>query len=360
MVRVSDLNYITSILLVFLISAPAWAQNTGTVPSARDRLFSDSSLGIQVLVPSGVEVLRPEGPIDLVLQSGNGWWLNVQSANRNDSRTVPDLVARLESKYLGAGKPWSKKLSGRQLDSTTGARYDALYLGAGTIVRLVLIREPARDYVLMFIAPEDAFSGFAKEFDRILASFQPLEDATKPLKEHNTFPIEEQKKPENSTRFERFNAITLGFSLLYPMDWHISRPSETTVVFQGKEGGTDAFATISVQNVSPPTGVNDSIALNAVIQQLKAQMAYSVSDVSHASGTPFTLGSADKSVSVHQILSDYAVNSIPYRQWTLFIPRQGEGLVHVWAYAAPLEYFAHAQPIAEKMAGSWTFEPVSR
>lgn len=339
----------------------------GTPVSGADRMFTHPSLGFRILVPGNASLTRGEAPVVASIRSRAGWGVNIQAAAHNPQSSVEDMIARLESRYLGTGKAWEKKLLGRGVSAFDRPGYEGVYAGSGMKVRLMLLRTGTYDYVMLFISPAGTFEVSSAVFDRILMSFRPsglsADDVSvdnRRVEGQSAEPTEPAKPAtgEGGHGMQRFHDGKLGYSMMYPRRWQISRPNPSTAVFGGETGTEEAFTTISVQNVAPPMSGSDRMIVDMVVQELQAQMAHSVSDIHHTPGKPFMLGTTGNPVEVSQFLSDYRMGGTAFRQWTLAMPRPGEGIIHVWTYSAPLDRFSRYQGIAQQMAGSLTIEPV--
>jgi hypothetical protein len=340
------------ILLCVGITATSRAQDITTQNQAVtgvDQLYTHSEKGFQVLVPGDAILVDGEAGMDASIRSRKGWGVNIQSAVANPQTGVDEMLGRLESKYLGSDKTWTQKLSGMNIMAFGRPGYDGAYAGSGMKARVVLLRTADLDFVLMFIAPENAYMSAQATFDRILSSFKPA--TVEGVPQLTQPPVVEA---QGGTDLIRFHDTELGYSMVSPGNWKIGRPNQSTTVFSGPPGTEAAYAAVTVQNVAPPATGTARLSVDAVLQELRAQMAYSLSNIRHVSGQPFTLPSTSGPIQVVQFVSDYRRGDVDFRQWTLAMPRPGGDIVHVWTYIAPLDRFATFQALAEQMAGSWT------
>ena len=331
-----------------------------------DQIFTHPEKGFQVLIPSDAAFALGEGSMDMAISSRKGWGVNIQSAMANPKTTTEEMIGRLEAGYLGNGKPWTRKLSGGTITALGRAGYNGTYEGSGMKVQVLLLRTAAWDFVIMFIAPQEAFLAAQPTFDRILASFKPGNVPASSTAAQSPLQPEALAATGVPGELVRYNDSNLGYSMVYPGDWKISRPNESTTVFSGVPGTPSAFAAVTIQNVAPAGSSTDKLAVDVVIQELRAQMAYSLSSVNHVQGQPFALPSTMGPIQVVQFVSDYRRGQVDFRQWTLAMARpshadtQGTSLVHVWTYIAPLGPFEVFRDLAQQMAGSWTVIPVTR
>ncbi|MBT3556701.1 MAG: hypothetical protein HOC63_17740 [Rhodospirillales bacterium] len=331
-----------------------------------DQIFTHPEKGFQVLVPGDADFALGEGNMDMAISSRKGWGVNIQSAMANPNTTVEEMIGRLEAGYLGNGKPWTQKLSGGKIMVLGRQGYNGTYEGSGMKVQVLLLRTDAWDFVVMFIAPQEAFLTAQPTFDRILASFKPGNAAAGSTASQSPPQPDVPAATGASGELVRYNDSNLGYSMVYPDNWKISRPNDSTTVFTGVPGSPSAYAAVAVQNVAPAGSSTDKLAVDAVVQDLRAQMAYSLSNVNHVQGQPFVLPSTMGPIQVVQFVSDYRRGQVDFRQWTLAMARpgtadnQGASLIHVWTYIAPSDQFEASRDLAEQMAGSWTVIPVAR
>lgn len=354
------LTLVVGVLSASTVGSFAYAQEENTrkqPPTGIDQIFTHPTKGFQVLVPADASLIEGQAGIDLAMGSRQGWSINIQSAQANPNSTVNDMVARLEAKYLGKDKPWSQKISGRNLNAYGQPGYDGVYDGSGMKVRVVLLRTDVLDYVVMFIAPSGSFLNTQATFDRVLSSFIP----SKAPPSTDSLPTNSANSTSTDMDAEliQFHDNRLGYSMVYPSHWNVNSPTESTRVFSGPQGTKAALAAVSVQNVAPPRVGTSRLAVEAVIQELRNQMAYNLSNIHHAPGRPFFVQSPDGPIQVTQFVSDYRRSNVDFRQWTIAIPRHNGAIVHVWTYIAPLDRFELFQDTAQRMAGSWTIQTVT-
>jgi len=124
-------------------------------------------------IPPGAEVAeRGKGP-QVSIRSPKGFMINIQTGDANPKLTLPQMAAKLEALYLGAGRPWSQKVLARP---TTVAGLESLetqYSGAGTRIKVVITRGLKTDFIFMFFAPKNTFDDMSREFEWTLVNFRP-------------------------------------------------------------------------------------------------------------------------------------------------------------------------------------------
>ena len=229
-------------------------------------------------VPVGARVIERGKKFDVVIQSPSGYVINVQTGAVNADVSLMGMTARLEATYLGDGKRWSRRL---EEGSTTVGGLSAravLYEGPGIRTRVVVARGRETDFVFMFIAPPGAFDGLVAVFDRVLASFHPAaaEVAVKPGPPPRAAPARPPVAPGAAVRpplaaVRHFADPEFGFSIDYPRQWIVAKPSAHTVTFSGRQGTEAFYAVVSIQNVEPPSARDSGQAAAAVVSDLKSQ-----------------------------------------------------------------------------------------
>ncbi|NQV44891.1 MAG: hypothetical protein HQ501_08310 [Rhodospirillales bacterium] len=324
----------------------------GLIYSHPDKKFS-------IYVPADAEILETDSAIDLAMQSRSGWSINIQSSPANHALKLEQMAGHFEAKYVGPDKPWSQKLSGEILDKNS---YSGQYEGSGTRIRMIIKRTPLWDYVLMFMAPDDAFIKSAVVFQQVFESFDPLvpADYQGGITGSDGEAIPDERNPEPlPTQLNRFHDPALGYAISYPANWLASKPDAFTVVFSGQVGTDPGYVAVSIRNVAPPPSAPPQGVSEGMLQQLKAQMAYNDANVQHDRSVEIKIGQGDQIIYGMQMISTFKRGGIGFRQWSIVAPRPEVQVIHVWTYTAPLDRFDTYQGIAEKMAGSLIFMSAS-
>lgn len=311
-------------------------------------------------VPAGARVIERGEKFDVVIQSPSGYVINVQTGAVNADVSLRGMTAKLEATYLGEGKRWSRRL---EEGSTTVGGLPAravLYKGAGIRTRVVVARGRETDFVFIFIAPRGAFDGLVAVFDRVLASFRPAaaEVAVTPAPPPRAPAARPPVVPGAAVRprlaaVRHFSDPEFGFSIDYPRQWIVARPSAHTVTFSGRQGTKAFYAVVSIQNVEPPSASDSGQAAAAVVADLKSQWAAGATDVGYFGEGPITYENNGLRLPGHQFLVAYTQGGQRFKQWTVVVSRPAGTVVHVWSYAAPEGVFPVFRPVAEAMRKTW-------
>ena len=278
----------------------------------------------------------------------------VQSGDVNPKASLLQMVAKLEARYLGPGKPWSQKTSNRTLSVAGLAANETIYEGAGTRVRVVIARGQKSDFVFMFFAPREAYESLASKFDWVLANFQPNPAERLTLAGGDPSPGAGARM---GVPPKRFAEPGYGYSIQYPGDWVVALSSANTATFSGKKG-TDAFhAIVSIQNVKPPEAKTPAQAAVRALADLKASLSREASNVVFIGEQPLTYKNENLSLEGRQIVVTYTFAGERFRKWALVVPRPSGTVAHIWSYTAPDSRFRTFRPIADAMLKSWTIRP---
>jgi len=338
--------------------ADAAASSTTAAGNPAGQVYVHPEKQFSLAVPADAEIIERDEPVDISVRSRDGWLLHVQSAPRDPVATLNSLSAKLEAHYLGADRPWNAKLGERRALLAGLPALESVYEGSGSKARVVIVQTAGYDMVLMFIAPERVFTKVEGVFDAILASFRPPAGEAAPTAEAAN---EATEVPGESTgAFRTFREGPMGISVGYPGDWRIDQPSPYMVVFSGQSGPA-AFANASIQNVAATAAANRRAAAGAVLQEIMAQLAYSVSDVRNTQVTSIMLHGVNGELAEGwHLLSEFNRVDTPYKQWSIALPRGDGAIVHVFTFVAPDTAFEAMRPVAEAMVQSWTLTPVAR
>ncbi len=350
-------GFIAVLCLTFIfynVTSPANAQNslTNQGTGVTYQRYTHPTKGFALNFPSNAELVEREAPVDISINSKSGWGMTVQSSATNPGLTLNDLAARLEAHYLGKQKPWSQKITGSHVLFKQFKAYDAMYEGSGMRVRVLIIRTPAFDFVLMFITPAEIFISVKPVIDTILSSFQPIAIA-RPAPDV-TPPSAPVQAASPQMDYLKVHEASLGYSIKYPESWQIGKPDDYTLVIAGPKQGRAAEAAVTIQNVASPVEAPPEQRAQAVLQQLRTQMAYGIPNVRHVGGGSVVVAG----IQGLQLVSDFNRVSIPYRQWTIVLPHPSGTVVHIWTYTAPLDRFNEFRDITETMINSWRMEIV--
>lgn len=309
--------------------------------------YTHPELGYSLYLPKGAEVTQKEGRNDILIRSRKGYLISVQAGPVAPSIPLRGMTAKLERRYLGPGRIWSRKLAEKETTVAGLPANGSLYEGGSSRARVVIVRGGEKDYVFIFFAPLTAFIELEREFEQVLLGFRPKSwGKTPPARKAAV-----EKDPKRVSNL--FSSPELGYSIQYPGDWIYEKSTPYTLVFSGREG-TDAYlATVSVQNVQAPAGTGGSIA-SEILDNLKVQLAKGATDVSYFGEGPISLN--ETGGEGLEFLVFYKKNGRDFRQWSVVAPRPSGAVAHIWTYSAPADRFELYRKTAETMFRSWKIE----
>lgn len=306
-------------------------------------------------IPEGVRVVEREGAFTLSIQSRKGWLINLQTGAVNSALGLAQMAEKLEGRYLGKGKTWTRKLGERTITVGRLPAYDALYEGLRTRARVVIARGAKTDFVFMFFAPPRTFDGLVTEFDWVLGSFMPApgELTRAPAKAPTVAPAKAAPKASAN----RFGDRETGYTIEYPADWVAAKSSPFTVLFTGKQGTPAYFVTVSIQTVRPVGSGSGKGGVAAIIlAELKSQMEQGATDLDYFGEAAFVYERDGLRLDGYEMLLTYSRQERRFRQWTVVLPRPAGDTADIWSYTAPLGHFDAFRDPAQAMLRSLRIE----
>ena len=316
-------------------------------------------------IPLGAELSERGEAVQVSIRSRQGYIINIQTGDVNPALTLAEMVSKLEAQYLGLGKPWSQKIGGKSTTVAGLQAAEAMYEGANTRVKVIIVRGAKTDFVFIFFAPIDTFEKLANELNWFLSNFQPnpadLVLATKSGTKSKTKSGEmaEKSSATGGVTPKRFSQSGFGYSIQYPGNWEVTKPSDNIATFSGKKGTAAFQAVVNIQNVKPAKAKNPGDAADQVLADLKASLARDAVDFSIVGEKPLTYKNGNLSLAGRQMVVVYTYAGQRYRKWALVLPRPAGTIAHIWSYTAPENQFKEYRPIADAMLKSWTIQPGS-
>ncbi|NQV85251.1 MAG: hypothetical protein HQ494_15675 [Rhodospirillales bacterium] len=343
---------------VFLSGSPGFAQTgqaqplQNPAPKGQVKTYLHPIRKFTAAIPVGAELSERGESVQVSIRSRRGYIINLQTGDANPAFSLAQMIAKLETKYLGEGKPWKQKLGGRTSKLASLNAIEALYEGAGTRVKAVVARGAKTDFVIIFFAPVESFEKLEYEFNWFLSNFSP-NPADLPAAERAAVlaPIQAAIAPK------RFDRAEYGYTIEYPGNWDASRPSENTASFSGKTGTPAYQVVVSIQNVRPATAKTPGEATDQALKDLKASLSREAKGFKIVEEKPLTYRNGNLSLSGRQILVTYTYSGERYRKLTLILPRPTGTVAHIWSYTAPDSRFVEFRPYADAMLKSWTIKP---
>lgn len=340
--------------------------------NAQPVAFRDPERGFVIAAPPGAKFDRRAESGQVLIQSRKGYGLSIQAGDTNPNVSTHDMFAKLEAKYLGESKPWSKKSyednQGIVGGLPTGT---AIYEAGASRTQVIIARGAKTDFVFMFFAPVSRFEALSPELEWIMTSFRPgpgEEPANIPVVQK---PVEKPAAPEVRAApapaviasrpvepvtvpvdpgMHIFSESGYGYRVAYPTDWNLVKMSAFTNVISGQKG-TEAYeAMVTMQNVKPVDGAGD--AAQAAFADLKSSLSSQAKNVAFIGEKPVTYTKNGLTLNGHQFVANYEHAGRAFRKWALVLPRPEGEVAHIWSYTAPLDTFETYRPIAEGILNS--------
>lgn len=378
-------------MVALILATSAFCGGSGAQPASDiyrhpDGLFS-------LIVPQGASVQAGEdGPIAARITSVRGWTVTVQTGKATPGLDLGGMVARLEERYLGPSRAWSAKHGQRasQLGGLPGI--ELAYEGERARWQVTIARGKFTDFVVFLSGQPDVLTERSDEIRSLLTSFQPRPEEggsrqeagipAAPGKAEAPPPPEQSKKPVETAPVaspsagigsrptsdvvslampnvealltQRFDEPSLGFAIDYPSDWMAERESDHTVVFGGRPGSHAYFATVAIQNISPPAATDPIAAANAAFDESKQRIEAAATELTAPREAAFEYDRGGTRLLGREFQVTYRWQGQRFSKWMVVLPNPTYPVAHIFSYTAPENDFPGNRPIADAMLQRWT------
>ena len=314
-------------------------------------MFRHPKQGYLIAIPPGAIVEHRDEVSGIAMKSREGYLITVQTSVAKSGTPLPDLMSKLEQRYLGNGRPWSRKLGGQPAKLAGLAAYEAMYEGAGSMVRVIITRDTKYEHAFIFIAPPQEFNKLDVNFNWVLQSFRPAYGG---MDGNVSAGAGDGLVEMMEGKVQNLENNGLGFTIDYPVSWGVKQGSDPYVVISGKKGTPGFFATITIQNVDSPAGVaNITQATQRVVTDLKRQLKEADPSVRFPGQGAYPYVKNGVTLNGLQFTVEYEQSGQKYKQWSVVLARPNNGVVHVWSYAAPEDRYQRYGAIAGHILQSW-------
>jgi len=349
-VRLAVSSIMAAVLLPGVVTAQTASpvnQNPQPGTTLQAQSYTHPVRNFSLVFPPGAEVdVKKNGDL-LTYRSRKGYLVKVQSGDRNDQIPLPSMSLRLESLYLGKGKPWQAR--GKDIPLTiSGLRaHKVIYEGSSTRSSVIFIRGKKTDFVFMFFAPRDRYEDLKPGFEWILSNFQPAADEGGARKTVTiTKPPQQPVKPVTLTPYK---AQDLGMQMSYPDVWAVTKTS-AMALFSGK-ANTPAYAVlVGLQNLDAST---DQDAAKAALQKLKKDLARQTAGLTVFKQGRIKTADGEDGLAGQSFIAGYRYRQQSFKKWVVAVAGKSDRIVHIWSYTAPTLEFERYQGIARQMLASW-------
>lgn len=346
-----------TLLLALPLSTGAPAQDTAprTVAGEQGKalLFRHPKEGYLVAVPPGAIVEHRDQVRGIAMKSRKGYMITLQTSQARTGTPLPELMSRLEQRYLGEGRPWTRKLSEKAIMLGGLKAFQARYEGAGTMVRVIVARDGRLDYAFIFIAPPQEYPRLETDFNWVLQSFRP---APAPGVAAGGGAVPQTADGLNemiSGQVRRHASPSDGFAISYPRSWALERGPGASVVIGGAKGTPAFYATVNIQNVRLPDALDMTQATETVVADLKRQLIDVDPNARFPGQGAYVYARKGVTLNGLQFTNEYERGGQGFRQWTIVLARPDNDVVHIWSYAAPVDRYDRFGAVAGKMLETW-------
>jgi hypothetical protein len=151
-----------------------------------------------------------------------------------------------------------------------------------------------------------------------------------------------------------FGEAALGYTIDYPANWVVERPSDFTVRFGGATGPASRVA-FAIQNVASTSIGGQYASVGELLDALKCQLVSGAEDICLYTGESITVVDASGRTLVGpQIVAEYAYDGGVYKEWLAVVPHSSGNVFYVLTYTAPQDDYDRFEPTALEMVSTWT------
>ncbi len=152
-----------------------------------------------------------------------------------------------------------------------------------------------------------------------------------------------------------FGDASLGYTIEYPTDWVVERPSEFTVRFTGVAWTPASRVTFAIQNVASAAIGGRFEDTAELLDDLKCQLATGGGDVCIYVGDSITVvDAAGRRLVGPQIVSEYEYDGDVYKEWIAVVPHGSGDIFYVLSYTALQNDYDRYEPTVLDMVSTWT------
>ncbi|NQV99207.1 MAG: hypothetical protein HQ483_05890 [Rhodospirillales bacterium] len=328
--------------LVLAAENPAPLPAESQIIDSKSKIYTHPVRGFTIAIPPGSQVLeRDEENPQISIRSRKGYMVSLQTGPAKPEIPLTEMPLRLEAKYLGPGRPWSRKVDQAHKQIGGLPAIEVHYEGVNSRARIDIIRGARTDHVFIFFAAEREYKSLMHEYDWMLSHFRPGPDDI----------IIPQVTLSSSSSV--FNETGYGYSIRYPVEWTSDVPSRMTVMFSGKEGSPAYSAIVSVQNIAPPGADTAEAAAELALASLIESLQKSVQGLRHIEERPWDYLRDAYQLKGREIILSYNHAGQGFMKRIIVVPRPDQNLAHIWSYTAPIGIFETYAETANRMLMSW-------
>lgn len=141
----------------------------------------------------------------------------------------------------------------------------------------------------------------------------------------------------------RFAEQHYGYTLNYPASWQRGAPQAYGLMLTPPPEQGSSLASVLVLNLPFPSKnkkpVNAEQAVNALVARYSDELKTQASSPEILREAPFRWDVGSGIVMGRQVVVHFKKDSVPYQQWSIFLPSPYAPVLHLWQYTAPLGQF---------------------
>ena len=152
-----------------------------------------------------------------------------------------------------------------------------------------------------------------------------------------------------------FGEAALGYTIDYPADWVVERPSEFTVLFTGVGWTPASRVSFTIQNVASSAIGGRFETSSELLDDLKCQLATGGGDVCIYIGEAITVvDTSNRTLIGPQIVAEYEYDGDIYQEWIAVVPHGSGDIFYILSYTAPRDDYDRFEPTVLEMVSTWT------
>lgn len=266
--------------------------------------------------------------------------IRVRAFKVNSNVTLDIVESLFRSKILGECEQLA--LMNHTLNGYNGkiGAYKGVYNGTRVGAGVFYTIQNGIAYIVWSVAPIHLFDSKINESDAIT----------------NTFTILSGYNSMGSNLSNLFNDYELGYKINYPYNWTYIKTKPHIVIFSGKVGSPEYYATINIQNLASTLMGGNFNSVNDVINYFKNQLNAGAQNVYMSNPEYFEFQSGGRNLSGSVLEITYYRQNENFKQLLVVIPRYDHKLYYAWMYTAPTNDYDRYFSIAKGMLDSWVVE----
>jgi hypothetical protein len=151
-----------------------------------------------------------------------------------------------------------------------------------------------------------------------------------------------------------FSEEGFGYTIEYPGDWIVERPSDYTVRFTGVAWTTASRVAFAIQNVASSAigGIYDTV--EELLDELKCQLVTGADDICIYIGEPITaVDTSGVTLVGPQLLVEYEYEGDVYKEWLAIVPHASGDVFFLATFDGLRDDYDRYEPTVLDMLSTW-------